>query len=197
MFRSFFTTIFRGSSAVLCAVTIPPADMRSLSSYYYTVCGRMCMSSVCVWCSCLLVICLWTLAVLCLIATGRTVSDTQKSNALCNNVNLLSYRRLPICKEELDAEHMFWIFCIICVCLVFLPVGDLLVNSSQADHQQTRTTNTHRWHTHAATYCVIRTQRTQISGRNGNGTKHSGRHPEDGREKRPKHVEVLYLQTRF
>ena len=35
MFRSFFTTIFRGSSAVLCAVTIPPADLRSLSLYYY------------------------------------------------------------------------------------------------------------------------------------------------------------------
>jgi hypothetical protein len=32
---------------VLCAVTIPPADLRSLSLYYYTVCGRMCMSSVC------------------------------------------------------------------------------------------------------------------------------------------------------
>jgi hypothetical protein len=30
-----------------------------------------------------------------------------------------------------------------------------------------------------------------------NGTKHSGRLPEDGREKRPKHVGVLYLQTRF
>ena len=57
MFRSFFTTIFRGSSAVLCAVTIPPANLRS---YYYTVCGRMCMSSVCVWCSCLSVICLFT-----------------------------------------------------------------------------------------------------------------------------------------
>jgi hypothetical protein len=43
----------------------------------------------------------------------------------------------------------------------------------QADHQQT-TPNTHRWHTHAATYCVIiRTQRTQISGKNSNGTKHS------------------------
>ena len=56
----FFTTIFRGSSAVLCAVTIPPADLRSLSLYYeyYAVCGRMCMSSVRVWCSCLLVICL-------------------------------------------------------------------------------------------------------------------------------------------
>jgi hypothetical protein len=29
---------------VLCAVTIPPADLRSLSLCYYTVCGRMCMS---------------------------------------------------------------------------------------------------------------------------------------------------------
>jgi len=37
----------------------------------------------------------------------------------------------------------------------------------------------------------------KISGRNSNGTKHSGEHPEDGREKRPKHVGVLYLQTRF
>jgi hypothetical protein len=46
MFQSFFTTILRGSSAVLCAVTIPPADLRSLSLYCYTVCGRMCMSSV-------------------------------------------------------------------------------------------------------------------------------------------------------
>jgi len=56
MFQSFFTTIFSGSSAVLCAVTIPHADLRSLSLYYYAVCGRMCISSVCVWCSCLLVI---------------------------------------------------------------------------------------------------------------------------------------------
>ena len=95
MFRSFFTTIFKGSSAVLCAVTIPPADLRSLSLYYYAVCDRMCMSSVRVWCSCLLVI----------------------------------YK--------------------------------------------------------------------QISGRNSNGTKHNGGPPEDGREKRPKHIGVLYLQTRF
>jgi hypothetical protein len=36
---------------VLCAVTVPPADLHSLSLYYYTVCGCMCMSSVCVWCS--------------------------------------------------------------------------------------------------------------------------------------------------
>jgi hypothetical protein len=73
-----------------------------------------------------------------------------------------------------------------------------LQNSSQADHKQTRTPNTYRWHTHAATYCIIiQTQRMQISGRNNNGTKHSGGPPEDGREKRPKHVGVLYLQTRF
>jgi len=58
-----------------------------------------------------------------------------------------------------------------------------------ADHQQTRTPNTRRWHTRAATYClIIQTQRTQISGRNSNGTKHSGGPPEDGREKIPKHV---------
>ena len=43
---------------MLCAVTVPHADLRSLSLYYYAVCGRMCMSSVRVWCSCLLVICL-------------------------------------------------------------------------------------------------------------------------------------------
>ena len=42
---------------MLCAITIPPADLRSLSLYYYAICGRMCMSSVRVWCSCLLVIC--------------------------------------------------------------------------------------------------------------------------------------------
>jgi hypothetical protein len=40
MFPSFFTSIFRGSSTVLCAVTIPPSDLRSLSLYYYTVCGH-------------------------------------------------------------------------------------------------------------------------------------------------------------
>jgi hypothetical protein len=47
--------------------------------------------------------------------------------------------------------------------------------SACADHQQRRTPNTHGWHTHAATYCVIiQTQRTQISGGNSNDTKHSG-----------------------
>jgi hypothetical protein len=39
---------------------------------------------------------------------------------------------------------------------------------------------------------IMQTQRMQISGRNSNGTKHSGRPPEDGREKRPKRVGVLY-----
>jgi hypothetical protein len=33
----FYTTIFRGPSAVLRAVTIPPADLHSLSLYYYAV----------------------------------------------------------------------------------------------------------------------------------------------------------------
>ena len=41
---------------MLCAITIPPADLHSLSVYYYAVCGRMCTSFVRVWCSCLLVI---------------------------------------------------------------------------------------------------------------------------------------------
>ena len=66
------------------------------------------------------------------------------------------------------------------------------------ENTKPETPNTHRWHTHAATYCVIiQTQWTQISGRNSNGTKHSRGPPEDGREKRPKHVGVLYLQTCF
>jgi hypothetical protein len=39
--------------------------------------------------------------------------------------------------------------------------------------------------------------RTHISGRNSNGTKHSGELHEDGREKRSKNVGVLYLKTRF
>jgi hypothetical protein len=70
--------------------------------------------------------------------------------------------------------------------------------SACADHQQTRTPNTHRWHIHAATYCVIiQTQWTQISGRNGNGTKHSRGPPEDGQEKRPKHVGVYTYKHIF
>jgi hypothetical protein len=144
MFWSFFTTIFRGSSAVLCAVTIPPADLRSLSLYYYAVCGRMCISSVRVWCSCLLVI--WQACQLCVFG-------------------------VLVC---------WWSAC------------------SQADHQQTRTPNTHRWHAHAATYCVIiQTQGTQISGRNSNGTKHSGGPPEDGREKKTETCRGFILTNSF
>jgi hypothetical protein len=101
--------------------------------------------------------------------------------------------------------HSMWLHVyVICACVVFLSASDLLVNgfvlrnSSQVDHQQTGTPYTHRWHTHAATYCVtIQTQRTQISGRYGKGTKHGRGPPEDGREERPKHVGVLYLQTCF
>jgi hypothetical protein len=36
-----------------------------------------------------------------------------------------------------------------------------------------------------------------VYGRKSNGTKNSGGPPEDGREKRPTHVRVLHLQTRF
>jgi len=94
--------------------------------------------------------------------------------------------------------HMFVFGVLVCWWSASELFRKTLRNSSQADHQQTITPNTHRWHTHAATYCVIiRTQRMQISGRNSNGTKHSGGPPEDGREKRPKHVGVLYLQTCF
>jgi len=63
---------------------------------------------------------------------------------------------------------------------------------------QTRTLNTHRWHTHAATYCVIiQTQRTQISGRNSNGTKHSGGPPEDGWEKKTETCRGFILTNTF
>jgi hypothetical protein len=97
------------------------------------------------------------------------------------------------------------IFCInfhlwnILVCYTIqLMHYSLLRNSSQADHQQTRTPNTHRWHKHAATYCVIiQTQRTQISGRNSNGTNTAEDPLKMVVKKRPKHVGVLYLQTLF
>ena len=38
MFRSFFATIFRGSSAVLCALNIPLADFVLLRSMWPHVC---------------------------------------------------------------------------------------------------------------------------------------------------------------
>jgi hypothetical protein len=160
MFRSFFTTIFRGSSIVLCAVTIPPADLHSLSLYYYAVCGPMCMSSVRVWCSCLLVICLWT--------EFTSISTIRTPNTHRWHTHATTY-------------------CVI-----------IQTQRTHTSKSPTRTPNIHRWHTHAATFCVIiQTQRTQISGRNSNGTKHSRGPPEDDHEKRPKHVGVLYLQTRF
>jgi len=44
-------------------------------------------------------------------------------------------------------------------------------------------------------YDLINRMCSFVCGRNSNGTKHSGGPPEEGREKRPKHVGVLYLQT--
>jgi hypothetical protein len=89
----------------------------------------------------------------------------------------------------------------VAACVCHLCVFGVLVcwwSASQADHQKTRTQNTHRWHKHAATYCVIiQTQRTQNSGRNSNGTNHSRGPPKISREKRPIHIGDLYLQTRF
>ena len=58
---------------------------------------------------------------------------------------------------------------VICVCLVFLSVGDLR----------------------------IQTQQTQISGRNSNGTKHSGGPPEDGRKKKTETCRGFILTNRF
>jgi hypothetical protein len=44
MFRSFFTTIFRGSSAVLCAVTILPAGLQQKKQFYLSL-TRICYAS--------------------------------------------------------------------------------------------------------------------------------------------------------
>jgi hypothetical protein len=125
---------------------------------------------------------------------------------------------------------------IMCVCFVFLSVGDLLVNCflflvkgilvkfisllfpvsvfpfcvfvfpvcfvSKSSFRLSFSYNVFitSFNFDSIMFCtcvIIRTQRTQISGRNSNGTKHSGGPPEDGREKRPKRVGGLYLQTRF
>jgi len=93
VFRSFFTTIFRGSSAAHCAVTIPPADLRSLSLYHYAACGRMCMSSVCVWCSCLLVIGLWQF--------------TSRSPTVC----------MSVCVWACKCVCGFECLCVVCACV--------------------------------------------------------------------------------
>ena len=175
MFRSFFTTIFRVSSAVLCAITIPPADLRSLSLYYYAVCGRMCMSSVCVWCFCLfdkkfVLFVILVCYTVCKYKTPTCFGLFSRPSSGCPPLCFVPLLFLPlICVR--------WV-CIItqyvaaCVCHLF--VFGVLVCWRSA-----------------------RTQRKQISGRNSKGTKHSGGPPEDGSEKRPKHVGVLYLQTRF
>jgi hypothetical protein len=140
MFRSFFTTIFRGSSAVLCAVTIPPADLRPLGLYYYTICGSMCMPSVCVWCS---------------LSLGDLLVNYF---VMCVNIAKQFTSKLPIDKNTKHTQMTY-------------PCGHILCNNT--------------------------TQRTQISGRNSDGTKHSGGPPEDGREKRSKHIGVLCSQTLF
>ena len=100
----------------------------------------MCMLSVRVWCSCLLVICLWT----CRSLAGKNTKHAQMTYT-CGHI-------------------LCW------VCII----------------------------THAATYCVIiQTQWTQISGRNSNGTKHSGGPPEDGREKKTETCRGFILTNPF
>jgi hypothetical protein len=49
---------------VFCAVTIPPADLRSLGLYYYTVCGRMYTYVIC---ACLVFLSIGDLLVNCLL----------------------------------------------------------------------------------------------------------------------------------
>ena len=73
----------------------------------------------------------------------------------------------------------------------------ILHNSFKNTNCKLLRTNAAIWFNKMRRIKQVNTQRTQISGRNSNGTKHSGGLPEDGREKRPKHVGVLYLQTRF
>jgi hypothetical protein len=76
---------------VLCAVTIPPADLCSLSQYYYTVCGPMCMSSV--------------------------IQQFLRIISGVHNTHDIKIETFNLKKTRLT-----------CACLVFLSVGDLLVN---------------------------------------------------------------------
>jgi hypothetical protein len=75
MFRSFFSTILRGSSAVFSAITIPPADLRSLSLYYYAVCGP-CVYHLCVFG---VLVCWWSACELCSQALESTQPLTEMS----------------------------------------------------------------------------------------------------------------------
>jgi hypothetical protein len=112
--------------------------------------------------------------------------------------------RGSLCHYFSSCWFAFVRFCIImqyvaaCVCHLCV-FGVLVCWWSACDHKQITNKQEHQTrHTRSATYCVIiQTQRTQFSRRNSNGTKHSGGTPEDGRDKRPKHVVVLYLQIRF
>ena len=52
---------------MLCDLTVPPADLRSLSLYYYAVCGRMCVI-----CACLVFLSVGDLLVLDCIASVAT-----------------------------------------------------------------------------------------------------------------------------
>ena len=84
-----------------------------------------------------------------------------------------------------------------CSCLlVILSVGDLLVFTSRSP---TDKNTKHAQMTYTCGHILRNNTNStnEIRGRNSNGTKHSGGPPEDGREKRLKHVRVLYLQTRF
>jgi len=105
MFRSFFSTIFRGSSAVLCAVTIPPADLRSLNLYYYAVCGRMCTSSVRVWCSCLLVICRWYLRLCFAISVQDQIVIERSFERVINFKHLKRKQSSTICSLVFCLPH--------------------------------------------------------------------------------------------
>jgi len=93
-------------------------------------------------------------------------------------------------------------------CLVFLSVGDLLVNKQITNRQeyQTRTPWTWSWKKDRKMYrfytykhvvwcsCLLVICLWTSRSPTDKNTKQGP--PEDGREKRPKHVGVLYLQTR-
>jgi len=126
-----------------------------------TVCGRMCMSSVRVWCFCLFVIYLWTdtmwphVYVICACLVFLSVGDLlvnweYVAACVCHLcvfgvfVCLWSTCELTVCGRMCMSSVRIWCFCllviylwtesmwphvyVICACLVFLSVGDLLVN---------------------------------------------------------------------
>jgi hypothetical protein len=111
----FFSTIFRGSSAVLCAVTIPPADLRSFGF----VLLRSMWPHVYVICVCLVFLSVGYLLVyvICVCLVFLSVGD------------LLVYV-ICLCLVFLSVGDL--LVYVICVCLVFLSVGDLLVNTSRS-----------------------------------------------------------------